>query len=462
MSIESGKEIRVRIAPSPTGLLHIGTARSTLFNYLFAQQKKGKFILRIEDTDKDRSKKEYEEDIIQGLKWLGLDWDEGPIRQSRRTEIYREQIKKLLNSGDAFFCDHTKEELDEEKEKQKKKKQAPRHVCNRKGKAKEGIIRFRAPKGKITFNDLIRGKIEIDGGLLGDFSIAKDEKTPLYNFSAVIDDAQMKISHVIRGEDHLPNTPKQILLYQALKLDLPEFAHLPLILGPDRSKMSKRHGATSVGQYRKEGYLPEAINNFLALLGWNPGTEKEIFSMDELIKEFSLERVHKGGAIFNLERLNWINGQYIRQMDLDELTKKCLEYFPKKTDFEYAKKIVKLEQERIKKLSEIGELTQFFFKDELDYDKELLIWKETSLEKTKKNLGLLAEELEKMGDFDQKSLELILMPLAEKHGRGELLWPLRVALTGQKASPGPFEVMEVLGKEKTLKRIEEGVKKLRE
>jgi len=455
------QEIRVRIAPSPTGLLHIGTARSALFNYLFAKQKKGKFILRIEDTDLERSEKKYEKDIIESLKWLGLGWDEGPIRQSQRTEIYQEYIKKLLTQEDAFFCNHTKEELEKEKKEQSQKKEAPRHICDRQA-AKEGIIRFRAPKSKIVFNDLVRGEVEIEGELLGDFSIAKDEKTPLYNFSAVVDDNEMKISHVIRGEDHLPNTPKQILLYQALGFDIPEFAHLPLILGPDRSKMSKRHGSVSIEEYKKEGYLPEAIINFMVLLGWNPGTEKEIFSLEQLIKEFSLERVHKGGAVFNLERLNWINGQYIRQMNLDDLTKKCLEYLPKNTGFEYAKKIVALEQERLKKLSEIGEITQFFFEDELKYDKNLLIWKKMTPEEVKKNLELLEKELEKIGDFDQKILEQQLMSLTEKQGRGELLWPLRVALTGQKASPGPFEIMEVLGKEKTLKRIKEAIKKLRE
>ncbi|MFH1671623.1 MAG: glutamate--tRNA ligase [Candidatus Portnoybacteria bacterium] len=460
-NLSRGKqEIRVRFAPSPTGLFTIGNARTALFNYLFAKQSKGQFILRIEDTDKERSKEEYEKDIIENLKWLGLNWDEGPVRQSERTGLYKEQIKKLLEQGDAFYCDHAKEELEKEKKEQSQKKEAPRHICDSFGSLapkREGIIRFRAPKGKIVFNDLVRGKVEIEGGLLGDFSIAKDEKTPLYNLSAVVDDAEMKISHIIRGEDHLPNTPKQILLYQALGFNIPQFAHLPLILGPDKSKMSKRHGSVSVGEYRKQGYLTEALINFMALLGWNPGTEKEIFSLDELVKEFSLERVHKGGAIFNLEKLNWINSQYIKKMDLDKLTKRCLEYLPKDTDFEYAKKVVALEQERLKKLSEIGEMTQFFFEDELDYDKNLLIWKEMSLKQVKENLELLVKELEKTGEFDQKTLERQLMPLTEKHGRGELLWPLRVALTGQKASPGPFEVMEVLGKEKSLGRIKQAI-----
>lgn len=450
---KSERKIRVRFAPSPTGLFHIGSARSALYNYLFARKNKGKFILRIEDTDLDRSKKEYEEDIIEGIKWLGLDWDEGPFRQSARTEIYRKYIKKLLDSDQAFYCDHSQEELEKEKKEQMKKKEAPKHICDRRGKAKTGIIRFRAPAGKIVFNDLIRGKVKFEGGLLGDFSLAKDEQTPLYNFGVVVDDAEMKISHVIRGEDHISNTPKQILLYQALDLTIPEFAHLPLILGPDRSKMSKRHGSISIQQYRQEGYLSEAMINFMVLLGWNSGTEKEIFSLDELIKEFSLERIHKGGAVFNLERLNWLNGQYIRRMNLDELTGKCRLYLPQDIDFDYAKKVVALEQERMKKLSEIGETTKFFFEDDLDYEPELLVWKKMTQKEVKANLELLEKKLSEIENFNQKTLENEIMPLAEKHGKGELLWPLRVALTGQKASPGPFEVMEVLGKEKTLQRL---------
>jgi len=457
--MEKNKKIKVRFAPSPTGLFHIGTARTALFNYLFAKKNHGEFILRIEDTDLERSEQKYEEDIINNLKWLGLEWDGNIFKQSERIEIYQKHIKKLLDSGQAFWCDHTKEELEEEKKEQIKRKEAPRHICDRKGKAKEGIIRFHCPDKKISFNDLIRGKLEFDTNLFGDIGIAKDEKTPLYNLAVVIDDAEMEISHIIRGEDHISNTPKQILLQEALNFNRPEFAHLPLILGPDKSKLSKRHGAVSVNQYKEQGYLSEAVINFMALLGWNPGTEKEIFLLEELVKEFSLERVHKAGAVFNLERLDWINSQYIRKMDLDELTKKCLPYLPENTDFEYVKKIVSLEQERIKKLSEIGELTKFFFTDELEYDPELLIWKKMSLKDVKNNLELLEKTLEKTDKFDQKSLEAILMPLADKQGRGELLWPLRVALSGQKASPGPFEIMDVLGKEKTLKRIKEAIKK---
>jgi len=453
------QEIRTRFAPSPTGLFHIGSARTALFNYLFTKKNKGIFVIRIEDTDLKRSDKKYEKDILDNLKWLGLEWNEGPFYQSERTEIYKKYIKKLLDSGHAFYCDHTLEELEKEKKGQIKRKEAPRHICNRKGKAKKGIIRFSCPDKKVVFNDLIREKLEFDGNLFGDISIAKDENTPLYNLAVVIDDAEMKISHVIRGEDHIPNTPKQILIYEALGFDLPQFAHLPLILGSDKSKMSKRHGNVSVKQYRKEGYLPEAMINFMVLLGWNPGTEKEIFSLEELVEEFSLERVHKGGAIFNVQRLDWINGQYIRQISLDELTKKCLPFLSENTDFEYAKKIVSLEKERIKKLSEICEITKFFFENELKYDSELLIWKKMSLKEVGKNLKILEEILLKIDDFDQKSLEREIAPLRDKYGTGELLWPLRVALSGQKASPGPFEIMEILGKEKTLQRIKEAINK---
>jgi len=462
------KEIRVRFAPSPTGPLHLGAARTALFNYLFAKKNKGKFILRIEDTDTERSKKKYEKDIVENLAWLGLNWDEEIYRQSQRMGIYQKYIKKLLDSGQAFWCDHSQAELEKERKEQMARHQSPRHICNRKGKAKKGIIRFRCPDKKIVFNDLIRGKLEFEGRLLGDISIAKDEETPLYNFSVVIDDYEMKMSHIIRGEDHISNTPKQILIGQALGFPQPQFAHLPLILGPDRSKLSKRHGAVSVGWYKKEGYLPAALVDFMVLLGWNPGTKKEIFSLKELIREFSLERVQKGGAIFNLQRLDWLNGYYIRQMDLNELTKKCLPYLDKKLDFDYAKKIVALEQTRLKKLSQIGEFTKFFFLDKLDYQPEMLIWNppaggagKMTLKQVKNNLDILDKTLSKMVKFDQKSLKDILTPLAEKYGSGEILWPLRVALTGQKASPGPFEIAAILGKEKTLKRIKEAKKKIK-
>lgn len=464
---EGSRGAQVRFAPSPTGRLHLGSARTALFNYVFAKKNNGKFILRLEDTDIKRSKKKYEKDILDSLRWLGLNWDEGPYRQSERTEIYQKYIKKLLDSHQAFWCSHAKEELEAEKNDQMSRGESPRHICGRfnlphqnVGGSTSRIIRFRCPKKKLTFTDLIRGRLEFDAGLLGDIGLARDEKTPLYNLSNVIDDYEMKITHVIRGEDHISNTQKQILLQKALGLPSPKYGHLPLILGPDRTKLSKRHGAASVGQYKKQGYLPKALINFMALLGWNPGAAKEIFSLEELIKEFSLERVQKGGAVFNLSRLDWFNGYYIRKMDLDELTEKCAPYFENSgtvLEGQSLKKIVALEQERLKKLSEIGELTKFFFKDKLDYEPELLIWKKMSFEQVKKNLEKTEKILSQLKEkeFEREKIKSVLEPLAKERGSGEIFWPLRAALTGRPASPGPFEVAEVLGKEKTIKRIRE-------
>ena len=459
------KKLRVRIAPSPTGPLHIGTARTALFNYLFAKKHNNSFILRIEDTDLERSDSKYEKDIIDGLKWLGIEWDE-LYKQSKRTKTYEKYLKKLLDSGHAY---------------------------------EDEIIWFKNPKKKVVFDDLIRGRVEFDSSLFDDFSIAKDLKTPLYNFAVVIDDYEMKISHVIRGEDHISNTPKQILIQEALGLPAPNYAHLPLILGPDKTKLSKRHGAVSIIDYKEQGYLPEALINFMALLGWSvqggPGNDRELFSVKELIKEFSLEKIQKGGAIFNIEKLDWFNGHYIRQLSLDKLTEMCTpyliesglikpefkseqyppgyggysikeEYIVKETkekiELKKLKKIISLEQERMKKISEIGELTEFFFK-ELKYKPSLLKWKDMNKKEIEESLNKLEKILSeiKEKDFTAKKLEKILMPEAEQTGqpvgetgdRGKLLWPLRVALTGKKASPGPFEIAEILEKEKVLKRI---------
>lgn len=506
--------IRVRIAPSPTGLMHVGTARTALFNWLFARKNNGVFILRIEDTDKERSKKEYEESIMKGLKWLGLDWDEGPInenskyvgdygpyRQSERGEVYKKYINKLFDSSSAFWCYHTKEDLDKEKEEQITRKEALRHVCiykskippsprlertskSQKSKTTDGVIRFKNEGGKIKFNDLVRGEIEFDAGLLGDFTTAKDEETPFYNLAAAIDDCEMKISHVIRGEDHISNTPKQLLIYNALGVNPPVYAHLPMILGSDKSKLSKRHGAVSLLSYKKEGYLADALFNFLALLGWSPKNDREILSREEIINEFSLEDVQKSGAVFNIDKLDWMNGQYTRSLStvtFNGLVRPYIDnafgpgaagiYSPEKM-----LEILELEKPRTKKLSDITENVSFFFADNLEYDRELLKWKNMKseevkeiLEKVKNLLGDIDEE-----NFTKENLEKIIMPRAEewsldrardkgvkegevKVDRGVALWPLRVALSGRKNSPGPFEIMEILGKEKTLARIRRAI-----
>jgi len=514
--IEPG-EVRVRIAPAPTGFLHIGLARTALFNYLFAKKNQGSFILRIEDTDIVRSDPRFEKDIIENLKWLGIEWSEGPdtggpygpYRQSQRLKIYAKYLEKLLNEDKAYYCFCSEEELEAQRQYQLSIGEAPRYsgkcaqlqkeeVEKKLAEGKPSVIRFRVPAKKIEFDDLIRGKLEFDTSLIGDIVIAKNLTSPLYNFAVVIDDFEMKISHVIRGEDHIPNTPKQILIQEALNFPRPVYAHLPLILGPDRTKLSKRHGAIAISEYRKEGYLPEAMINFMAFLGWNPGTEREIYSMPSLIKEFSLERVQKGGAIFNIKRLDFLNGFYIRQRSVEKLTELCLPYligeglitptfkteqYPpayggmeitqkykiSETDEELSlnilQKIVSIYQERLKKLSEISELTDFFFKEKLEYDKNLLKWGEMTDKEIKTSLDKLEKILPKIkgGDWTKENLEKILIPEADKFAqdikkigdRGYLLWPLRVALTGKEASAGPFEIAEILGREKTLRRIGE-------
>ena len=462
------KAPRVRMAPAPTGRLHIGTARTTLFNYLFAKHEEGKFILRIEDTDLARSDPKFEKDIIENLQWLGIKWDEGPYRQSERTASYAKWLGELLKKKLAYYCFCSEDELEDKRQEQMSRGEAPKYN----GKCRElsdgekkkylaedkpTIIRFKAPAKKVSFHDLIRGELEFDSSLMGDFAIAKNLATPLYNFAVVVDDFEMEITHVIRGEDHISNTPKQILLQEALGFPQPKYAHLPLILAPDRSKLSKRHGAVAIADYRKDGYLPETLVNFMAFLGWNPGTEREIFALPSLVKEFSLQNVQKSGAVFNIKRLDYLNGFYIRQKSVKKLAELCQPYLPK-TDQGYLEKIVAIYQERLKKLSEIKELTDFFFKDKLEYNKELLKWKEMKTQEISQSLDKSENILSKIkeADWDKEKLEQVLMPEAEKIGdRGYLLWPLRAVLTGQKASAGPFEIAAILGKEKTLKRIKQ-------
>ena len=510
---EEFKEIRVRFAPSPTGLFHLGSARTTLFNYLFARRYGGKFILRIEDTDLERSKKEFEQNILDGIKWLGMQWDEGPemdgrygpYYQTQRGDIYEKYTKKLLQDNNAYYCFCTEEELDGQRQYQESRGLSPKYSgkCANLSKEeiekniKEGkpsVIRFRTPNKKIKFADLIRGDVEVDMELVGDFVIAKNERSPLFALAGLIDDYEMKISHVIRGEDHISNTPRQVAIQQALGFPQPHYAHLSMILGPDRSKMSKRHGATALTEYKEMGYLPEAMVNFMAFMGWNPGDEREIFSLKMLTNEFSIERCQKGGAIFNIARLDFINGFYIRGLSPKNLAEKCLPYFENKNllqkvnndslgilqiqkpteEFkiietgeivtsEWLEKIVVLEQQRIKKLSEVSETTDYFFKDKLIFEKELLKWKTYSDSEIKDSLKIAEKVLNsvKEGDWSKEKLQNQLMPEAEKTGdRGKILSPLRVALTGKKASPGPFEVAEVLGRGKALKRIKEAIEML--
>ncbi len=491
--------VRVRIAPSPTGPLHLGTARTALFNWLFAKKHGGKFIVRIEDTDLERSDPKFEKDILEGLRWLGLDWDEGPdkegeyghYRQSERSDSHEKYIRQLLDRNLAYYCFCTKEQLEEERQAMLAQGQPPKYSgrckklsaeeTSQKLENESSIIRFKVSEIKIAFNDMIRGKITFDASLIGDIAIAKypppsaptggggrRTAAPLYNFAVVIDDHEMAISHVIRGEDHIANTPKQILIQEALGFERPEYAHLPLLLSPDRSKLSKRYLETSIDDYRREGYLPEALINFLALLGWHPAPEKdpttgkvierEIFSKEGLVEVFDLKRVQKQGAAFNIEKLDWLNNHYIKSTDDKQLLKYLKTFVPKKWlssagGEEKLAAILEIEKERMKKLSDFSKLAGFLI--ELpEYKADLLIWKNTPREKILANLQTLETMLK------EKAAENAIMQFAEKEGRGQVLWPLRVALSGSMASPGPFEIMKVIGREESVKRIQTAVKKL--
>ena len=450
MGINKNNKIVTRFAPSPTGFLHVGSARTALFNYLFTKQNNGEMILRLEDTDESRSKKEFEKDILEGMKWLGLNWDNKELyRQSERKDIYKKYIKKLLDEDKAYSITEEKENDDGEK-------------------IESTVIRFRNPGTKIKFDDLVRGEIEFDTTDLGDFVIAKKEDSPLYHLAVVIDDFEMGITHVIRGEDGISNTPRQILIQEAIGAPRPIYAHIPLILGSDKSKLSKRHGAVSVIEYRKQGYIPEAMINFMAFIGWNPGDERELFTMDELLKDFSIEKIQKGGAVFNIEKLNWINKQYIKNKDEKELAKEVLEYLPKELkkkiekNSELWEKVVALEKERIEKLPEIGENVDFFF-EQPEYDKEMLLWKkEPSLEKTAGHLQEVINLLKTINEkeFVSHNIKETILDYAEREGKGNVLWPWRVALTGLERSPDPFSVSEVLSKDEVIKRLDFAINKI--
>ena len=498
-------EVRTRIAPSPTGYFHLGNARTALFNWLFAKKNHGQFILRVEDTDRLRSREEYELDMEEALTWLGLSWDEGPetpdlhgpYRQSERLEIYKKYIKQLLDSGSAYHCYCTPEELEAERKDQEAKKLPPKYsgkcrnlsselVKKYEAEGRQTAVRFKVPLGqKIKFKDLAKGPMEFDSTLISDFIIQKQNGDSMFLFCNVIDDAEMKITHVIRGEDHLSNTPKQIMMAEAMNLMMPEYAHLSMILNPDRTKLSKRKNPTSVTRdYRDQGYLPEALINFMAFLGWTPARHEkkqtivggpddntEFFTLDELINEFDLSDVGKSPAIFNKDKLDFLNGYYIRQMPLGELAKRCLPYL-EKADLVVEKKsvqngekvlsVISLVQERMKKLSEVAELTSFFFKKP-DYKVELLIPKKSSQDITVKALTETHRVLSEENDYSLDSIEQLLRALANKLNvsSGEVLWPVRVALSGKDASPGVFELISHFGKEETLTRIQTAIDKLK-
>ncbi len=464
------KPIRVRFAPSPTGKLHIGSVRSALFNWLFARHNAGKFFLRIEDTDKERSKKEYEDEIIEGLKWLGIEWDGEIYRQSERGKYYRKNLEKLLEEGRAYYCYCTKEELEAQKESMTAEGLPPKYSghCRNLKKALIGrepeVIRFAVPEVEIEFKDLIRGTVKFDAGLLGDIVIAKDLDTPLYNFAVVVDDGMMEITHVIRGEDHISNTPKQILIQRALGFDVPIFAHVPLILAPDRSKLSKRRAEASFLDYRDRGYLPEAMVNFLALLGWHSEGNEEIFSRQDLIKLFDISRVQKSGAVFNEDKLAWLNSQHIRRLSQGEIFERLqpwLENWKIKASRDFIQKVISVVKDRMRTLGEFFELAGFFF-GVSEYDRALLKWKGQALPDVRINLQKILEAFQglSVGDFTAARITVILDGLVDGAKRGEVFWPFRVALSGKLVSPDPAEIAEILGKEEVLRRVKVALDKL--
>lgn len=475
--IEDDAKVRVRFAPSPTGYLHVGGARTALFNWLFARHHQGRFILRIEDTDCTRSTEDALRAIIDSLKWLGLDWDEGPYRQTDRLELYRRAVDKLLADGKAYYCYCTPEELEKRRRQAKKAGHRPgydRRCLNlsagertkAKDEGRRPVIRFQSPDdGHTIVNDLIRGKVSFANSELDDLIIMRPDGMPTYNFAVVVDDADLGITHVIRGEDHLPNTPRQIQLYQALGYKLPEFAHLSMILGADKSLLSKRHGATSVEAYRDQGYLPKAMVNYLALLGWSYDAETTIFSIDELIEKFSLDKVGKAAAVFDHDKLKWMNGIYIRELPADKLADKLISVWRQagliageidEDKNNWLLEITKVCQERLGLLQDIVLMTDFFFLDEIVYDQRAVDKVITGKEPARK-LELVSERLSSLTDWAPGSIESVLRSLAAELELkpGQLFQPIRVALTGRGISPPLFETLWLLGRDKSLRRIDE-------
>jgi glutamyl-tRNA synthetase len=489
---------RVRIAPSPTGPLHIGTARTALFNYLHARHVGGTFILRLEDTDQLRSSIAYEKDILDGLHWLGLHWDEGPevageasrgpyapYRQMQRLPLYAEAAQQLLAEDRAYPCYCTPEQLEADRKAHEAAKLPPKYVgrcaaltaeerATHEAEGRRGALRFRVGEGVVAFDDIVRGRVEIDvSNLGGDFVIVRGDGTPLYHFTVVVDDAAMAITHVIRGEDHLSNTPKHILLFRALGHPVPAFAHLPLILNPDRSKMSKRKSQTAVSDYIDQGFIREAVVNYLALLGWATGTEEEVLSLDEIAERFDIHAVHKGGAVFDRERLEWLNGQWIRRLDPDELIDRLrpfvaaeraagrIDWMPSDDELRALLPVV---QERLPTLGAIGDLVGFLWVEGVRLDAATPVPKRWAAATTLDGLTAARAVIDGTGEmtFEADELEPPLRALAEARGwkAGDLFMAIRVAVTGRTATPPLFDTLVALGRDRVLARVDRAIEVL--
>lgn len=493
--------VRTRFAPSPTGHVHIGSLRTALFSFLFARHNKGAHVLRIEDTDQNRLVQGAEENLLKVMKQMGVEFDEGyyldnsekisergnygPYLQSKRLDLYQKYAKQLIDEGKAYYCFCSSERLEELKKEQVALKKPPmydRHCYNLSeaekqkqitdftAQGKKPVVRFLIPEGKTIINDLIFGEITYEHKVLDDQVILKSDGFPTYHLAVVVDDHFMEITHVIRGNEWIPSTPKHILLYKAFGWQPTEFAHLPLILNTDKSKLSKRQGDVSVEDFLNKGYLPEALINFVAFLGWNPKTEKEFFSLEELIQDFEIKNINNSGAVFDLNKLDWVNSHYIKQMPNEELVKKLIPYWKnfgievEKFKFEFLTAVTNLEKERLKKLSEIGERTQYFFQSP-NYDMQLLVWKKADINDAKQKLTELKELFSNLAEnqFNKTSLEEVIKNFIseKKYDNGSVLWPLRTCLTGLEKSPGPFEVTEVLnigyGKPEILARMQKAI-----
>ena len=455
---------RVRFAPSPTGQLHLGGARTALFNYLFAKRSKGKFLLRIEDTDRERSRHEYVEQILDSLSWLGLDWDDKPIFQSSRSDRYSKIIERLLANRTAYRCFATEKELNKVREETKTylypglwRDRSDNDVQSKMDAGESFTVRLRTPlSGSTSFIDQIYNKIETPNKEIDDFVIARSDSSPVYNLVVAVDDHDMGITHVIRGEDHVSNTPKQIMIYQALNWNLPSFAHLPMILGPDQKRLSKRHGAAGVQAFREQGYLPEALNNYLALIGWNPGTDQEMFNMEQLADTFDLGKVNKKSAVFDDKKLNWISGHHLMFRSNKDILDNIRSLIPEwgKTESDvYVMKVIDQLKVRSKTLIQLAEQSKYFFTDPELIDKEAKMnsWKDN----TRELLATYFKHISELDDWDQNSLESLLRTVANDAGvgAGKIIHPVRLALSGITHGPSLFIMMELLGKERCIRRI---------
>lgn len=476
--------VRVRFAPSPTGPLHIGGARSALFNWLYARHYGGEFIVRVEDTDLERSSRESENNILAALDWLGLDWDEGirvggpngPYRQTERLDIYRQYAQRLLESGQAYYCYCTEEELAAEREALMAKGEDPRYTgrcrnlsaAEREALAAQGrkpVLRFKVPPDQVVrVDDQVRGEVAFECNGMGDFIIVKSDGIPTYNFAVVIDDHLMDISHVVRAEEHLPNTPRQVLIYQAFGWETPKFAHVSLILGKDRAKMSKRHGATAIEQYQNRGYLPEALVNFLSLLGWSPGGEEEILTADQIKEQFTLDRVNKSPAVFDIEKLNWLNGHYIRQSDLDRITRLAMPYLQQAgylqpeipaEQYDWVKQVVAVARNYISYLAEIPDYVDIFFNRAVVPENEDAA-AVLQQEQVPAVVAALKEKIETAEVLDEAGVKKMLKAVLKETGLGgkKVYMPLRVALTGKMHGPELYQIIPIFGREATVARLQ--------